>query len=344
MTAPLVLWHDAPPAEWEGLLDGDPNASPAQRPGVARALAAFRAGSSPAWLTVTDAPDAGHAAPVVGGAVCVIERRAGFPWLHALPHLLPGTPLARAGAHARVDRAVAAALAARLRALGAVGGEWVFHRPAGPPPEPAALDAVPGETRLLTVAFVGLEDGIDGASGRLGRHARQELAAARRAGLVAREDPQALEETWALHAARWRGTPPLEMSRRLLEPEGGDPCARLFTVGDRAGLLAGVLVLVHRHEWFAWWSGAREEARPRHAFAALLWGVAEHAAAAGARRLNVGASAGSEGVEGFKRALGARLEHTPVRWLGADAAGPVGRGIAALQARLRRGRARGEPA
>lgn len=340
MTAPAAArWHEAPPEGWQALLDGDPNASPAQRPGVALALAAFRSGAKPAWLTID------IDGMLAGGAVCVIERRAGFPWLHALPHLLPGTPLARPGLHAAVDRAVGIALADYARALGAVGGEWVIHRPDGPPCDDAALARLPGETRLLTVALVDLAGGAEGAWARLARHARQELAATRRRGLAVREDPDALEETYALHAARWRDALPLELSRRLLEPApDGAPGARLFAVSDRAGLLAGVLVLVHRHEWFAWWSGARDAARPRHAFATLLWGVAEHAAAAGARRLNVGASAGSEGVEGFKRSLGARLERMPVRWLGADAAGPVGRALAALQARVRRGRARGEPA
>jgi hypothetical protein len=338
VAAPAVRWHDTPPAAWEALLEQDPNASPAQRPGVARAFAAFRSGAAPAWLTIgpEDAP--------LGGAVCVVERRAGFPWLHALPQLLPGTPLARAGAHAQVDQAVGGAFAERVEALGAVGGEWVFHRPEGPPPDPAALTRLPGETRVLTVALVDVGDGMEAAWGRLARHARQELASARRAGLVAHEAPDALEEVYALHAARWGAGLPLELSRRLLEPEPGGACARLYVTGDRAGLLAGVLVLVHRHEWFAWWSGARDEARPRHAFAALLWSVAEHAAAAGARRLNVGASAGRGGVEGFKRSLGARLVPAPVRWLGPHAAGPLGRGLAMLQARLRRGRARGEPA
>src|SRR5262249_45581156 len=158
---------------------------------------------------------------------------AGFSWLHALPQLLPGSALARPGRHAHVDRVVADALAARARALGAVGGEWVIHRPAGPPCDPEVLAALPGETRLLTGALVARAGGADAAWTRLARHARQELAAARRRGLVVREDPNALEETYALHAARWGGALPLELSRRLLEPgPDGTPCARLFAVSD----------------------------------------------------------------------------------------------------------------
>jgi hypothetical protein len=277
----------------------------------------------------------------------VVERRAGLHWLHAMPSLLPGTPLARAGAHAEVDRAVGLALAERARALAAVGGEWVIHRPEGPPIEPEAIAQPAGETRVLTTAIVGLEGGIEEVWRRLDRRSRQDLAAGAR--LAVAEAPGRIEEAFALHAARWRAwgaahAIPLELSRRLLADEPDDPLARLFTISDGRGVLAAVLVLTGRHEWFAWWSGARDEARRRHGFGALLWAVAARAADAGATRFNVGASAGRESVEGFKRSLGARLVRTPVRWLDASESGALGRSVSALQERWRRSRSRGEPA
>jgi len=342
LTAALVTrWHDVPPPGWEALHDEDPNASPAGRAGLPLALAATTPGRAAAFLTVE------RDGALVGGAPFVLGRRAGLTWVHGLPWLLPGTPIARAGEHAVVDAALAGALAAFAAGHGVVGGEWVFHRPAGPAPDPDALASLPGETRRLPTALVDLSAGPEAAWRRLGRHARQELTAARRLGLAVREDPGAIESAWALHDAQaraWSGhrTPPLELLRRLLA--AAPPLARLFTVGDRAGLLAAVVVLVHRHEWFAWWSGTRPEARRSHAFGLLLWEAAMRAAGEGAARFNVGASADREGVEGFKRSLGAQVTPAVVRWLAPRGGGPWGRAVAALQSRVRRGRARGEPA
>ncbi len=112
-------------------------------------------------------------------------------------------------------------------------------------------------------------------------------------------------------------------------------------MSDRGGTLATVLVLVHRHEWFAWWSGTHPDARRHHGFAFLLWEVAMRAAAAGADRFNLGSSAGLMGVEGFKRSLGARIVPTPVRWIAPHDTGVLGRALGALQGRVRRGRDRG---
>jgi CelD/BcsL family acetyltransferase involved in cellulose biosynthesis len=335
VTAAFVTrWHDAAPRGWEELLELDPDASPAQRAGFVHAVAATCPGFEARFVTV----EQGGAR--IGGAPLLIERRAGFHWLHALPWLLPGTPLARPGAHAEVDRAVADALAG----VRCVGGEWVFHRPRGSAPEPSAIAYLPGETRWLETALVDLAAGAEAAARRLERHARQELALARRRGLEVREQADRLEEAYALHgrqARNWGGhrPPPLELLRRLLE--GPDPLARLFTVSDRGGTLASVLVLVHRHEWFAWWSGTHPDARRHHGFALLLWEVAMRAAAAGADRFNLGSSAGLMGVEGFKRALGARIVPTPVRWIAPNRSGVLGRALGALQGRVRRGRDRG---
>jgi len=287
---------------------------------------------------------------LIGGAPVTFERRAGLEWLHASPWLLPGTPLARPGHHAEVDIAVGTALAAEARVRGVAGGEWVVYRPEGPAPDPMALESVGGETRLMHAGVVELGSGIEGAWKRLERHARQDLAAARRRGLVTAEEPGALEAAHALYVAQARGWGahrplPIELARRLLAPgEDGAREARLFTARDGRGLLSAVLVLAGEHEWFAWWSGSHPDARRRHAFPLLLWSAAEAAAAAGARRFNVGASAGRAGVESFKRTLGATLVPVHVRWIDARHAPLAGRVVAALQARWRRGRSRGEGA
>jgi hypothetical protein len=86
----------------------------------------------------------------------------------------------------------------------------------------------------------------------------------------------------------------------------------------------------------------RPEGRRTHAFALLLWRVAEWAAARGRQRVNLGASGGLVPVSAFKSALGASTIAYPVRWLGARHASAAGRMIARLQAWRRKGRAMGE--
>lgn len=335
--APALRWHDTAPGGWDALLAHDRNASPAQRAGFVRAVAATCPGFEAAFLAIE------HGGALHAGTPVLFERRAGLRWLHALPWLLPGTPLCNGDTHTVVDARIADALAD----VPCVGGEWVIHRPHGPAPEPTVPGRIPGETRRLETALVDLTAGPEVALRRLDRHARQELAVARRRGLVVREDPARLEEAYALHgrqALGWGGhrPPPLELLRRLLgQPGDPDPLARLFAVQDGKGTLATVLVLVHRHEWFAWWSGTHPDARRHHGFAFLLWEVAMQAAAAGASRFNLGSSAGLSGVEGFKRSLGAHIVPTPVRWIAPHGTGVVGRALGALQDRVRRGRDRG---
>lgn len=329
---------------WDALLEADPNATGAHRPELWAALAGGRAGDAVRFLAVE------RDGRLVGGAGLVIERRAGLAWLHALPSLLPGTPLAAPGRHAEVDAAVGGALAALQRALGAAGGEWALYRPAGPEVRPAALAAASGETRVLETGLIDLEGGLDAAWRRVDRKTRQDIQRARRAGVTFAEDPGALPEAWALHlsqARAWRGNrpPPLELSRRLLAPAGAPgPLARLFTVRDRRGLLAATLALDGGRETMPWWSGSHRDARARGVMALLFWSVAEWAAAAGRTRVNLGASTGLDAVAAFKRALGARGCRYPVRWLDASHAPRPARWVAALQSRVRRGRARGERA
>ena len=328
---------DAAPVEWRVLLAADPAATAAHRPELWQALAAVIPGVESRFLAVEE--DGG----MVGGAPVMTERRGGLTWVRALPFLLPAAPLARAGAAAAVDKAVADALLAFTRDVRAVGGEWACYRPAGVAIARAALERLPGETRWFESAVVELEGGPEAALRRVDRKTRQGLAHARALGLRFMEDPGALDQAIALHARqsrRWPGHRPVSpaLSRRLLEAGVG----RLFTVSDARGPLCATFALDGGHETLMWWSGAREEAREHGAFALLAWSLAEWAHAHGRARLNLGASTGLDPVAAFKRSLGARAVRWPVRWLNARFAPSVGRMVASLETRLRRGRARGE--
>jgi hypothetical protein len=334
----VARWRADAPAAWERLLREDPNATPSHRAEFAHALAEALPGMTPAFVMVERGPE------LLGGTALMVERRGGLHWIHAMPFMLPGAPLAAAGASELVDAVVANALDERARELELVGGEWVLYRPSGAVPA-AAVERVPGESRLMESATLDLAEGTEPLLRAMERNTRQEVAAARAAGVSILEEPAALEEAYSLYtmqARRWPGhrMRPLELLRRLLM--GATPAACLFTARDRGALLASVLVLTGAHEWMAWWSGVHRDARRRHAFGLLLWSVAERAAESGARRLNLGGSAGREDISAFKRRLGARLERHPVRWIAPAYAGMAGRAVAALQSRLRAGRARGE--
>ncbi len=343
MGGAAARWVESPPAGWSELLATDPAATPAHLPALWSALAEVLPGMSVRFLAV-EADGA-----LVGGAPLLVERRAGLHWLHALPFLLSGAPLARDGHHAGVDAAAGRALADLQRELRAVGGEWALYRPCGPEPDAAAVAAPEGETRTLEAALVDLGAGLDAARARVDRKTRQELRAAARL-LAFAEEPDALEEAYALHVAQSRHWPghrplPLELPRRLLaRGTGGAPPARLFTVRDAGGLLAATLALDGARETFPWWSGLHPDGRPLHAFAFLLWSVVEWAAEHGRARVNLGASGGQGPVALFKDSLGARALRYPVRWLDARRAPPAGKLVAALQRRLRRRRALGEAA
>lgn len=287
---------------------------------------------------------------LAGGMPVLVERRAGFHALHALPLLLSGAPLARAGAQAAVDAAAGAGLGALQRELRAMGGEWALYRPGGPPVAPGALAPVTGETRWLETALVSLADGLEAAWARVDRRSRKEIRHA--AGqVVCAQEPEALEAAYALHVAQsraWRvhRPLPLELSRRLLEDarDGLGPVARLFTARRGGVLVCAALVLDHPREAMPWWSGAEPEARRLQAFPCLLWSVIEWAHGAGRERVNLGASGDLGSVSAFKDSLGARMERYPVRWLDAAGASAPGRALAALQRRVRAGRARGQGA
>lgn len=335
-------WLDRVPDGWGALVASDPSASPSHRPEVWSAFADALPGFA---LRVAVIEERGR---LLGGAPVLLERRGGMHWLHALPMLLPGTPLASPGAHARVDAEAAAAFASLAHEAGAVGGEWSLWRPAGPPVAAQALGALGGDTRMLSAALVDLSAGFEAAHKRIDRKHRQEMRRARETGLEFAEEPAALESCYALHVAQgrqWRGhrALPLELSRRLLTA-GRDPVARLFTLRRRGELVSGALALDGPHETFVWWSGTHASGRRAHAFPLLLWSIVEWAAAAGRARVNLGASTGLGAVAAFKQSLGADEVRYPVLWLDARHAPAPARAVAWLQDRLRRGRPRGEAA
>jgi hypothetical protein len=336
--------EDTVPPGWDDLLVGDPSASPSHRPALWEALAGALPGCE--WRVIAFR----EAGVLVAGVPVVIERRGPFCWLHALPWLLPGAPVARAGAHARADHPLAWAFASLALELGAVGGEWSWYRPEGPAPAAGALALVPGETRRFEAARLPLAAGAGALRERMARTQRQALDHALALPADFAEDPAALDEAYALHLAQSGGWPghrplPLELSRRLLRADGpGEPAARLFTLRTAGELLSATLALDGPHETFLWWSGTHASARRASAFARLVWSVAEWSAARGRRRLGLGASTGLPHVAAFKRSLGAESEGYDVRWLDASAAGWAGRQLARLQAFRRRGRPRGAPA
>ena len=330
-------WREAPPAGWDELRREDPNAGPTHRPELQHAFAAGMPGFAPGYVAVE------RDGRLIGGAPAMVERRAGHHWIHAMPFGLSGAPLARAGEHAVVDHAVARALAERAASLGVVEGEWALFRPGGPPVDPGALAAVGVETRTETTAVIDLEGGAAATLRRASRRTRESVAAPAARALDCAEASAALEEAYALYAAQARNWPghrlrSLELLRRMIE--GPTPAARLFTARDSRGLLSAALTLVSEREWTLWWSGSHSDARRRHAFGALLWHIASRAADEGAQRMNLGASAGRGSVESFKKDFGATLHTVPIRWIGSRHAGPVGRAIARIQARVRAARAR----
>jgi hypothetical protein len=333
-------WLDVPPPSWEALLEHDLNAGPGHRRALPMALADVIPGCRACFLAVEEEGE------LLGGLPVVFERRMGLEWLRALPFTLPGAPVARLGSHAAVDRLVAESLAAATLENRVVGGEWVLFRPVGPAVASAAVERVVGETRIATTDVLDLADGAAAAYRRVGRREREAIATTSARGIRCSEDPEALEAVYALYAAQsqhWPGhrPKPLALFRRLLQ--GDTPVGRLFTVQDSRGLLSGTLALVSQHEWMVWWSGSHPDARRRHGFVSLLWSIAESAAREGARRLNLGASAGLDRVASFKHGLGAREMAVPIRWIGADHASAWGRWAAVIQHRLRARRWRGAP-
>ncbi len=335
---------DQVPPGWDALLAADPAASPAHRPAVWDAIAA----ASPAFewrLLVSHADGA-----LVAGAPVMIERRGPFRWLHALPWLLPGAPVAAPGMHARADERLATAFAALAREYGAVGGSWSFYRPGAPAPAESALELVPGETRRFEAALLSLGGGLGEVRAGMGRKQRQALDQALERPYVFAEDAGALDAAYALHlaqSAQWPGHRPLplELSRRLLQAGPAEaPVARLFTLRSRDGVVSATLALDGPHETFVWWSGTHPSARRHGAFARLLWSVADWAVARGRRRLNLGASTGLPHVAAFKSSFGAVGESYPVRWLSSRHASAAGRLLSRAQEWRRRGRPRGERA
>src|SRR5262249_36020990 len=143
---------DDPPPEWSVLVAEDRNATPAHRPELWTAWCRTMPGMRRCFVSVE------AQGGMIGGAGFLLERRAGFHWIRALPLALSGAPLARAGSHAIVEGACAEAMARLLRERRGAGGEWSLYRPAGPGVEVAAIDRLPGETRVVETSIIPLGD------------------------------------------------------------------------------------------------------------------------------------------------------------------------------------------
>lgn len=335
-------WTDRAPQEWDALLAADPGASPSHRPELWSAFLAAQPGLS---LQVACVEERGR---LIGGAPVLIERRGGMQWLRALPMLLAGAPIALPGRHAEVDVTISEAMRSLAAERRVVGGEWSLYRGAEPGVAPEAFERVGGETRSLEAALVDLSQGLEVAHRRMDRKQRQSLRETQERRLAFSSEPAALEEAYALHVAQgrqWQGhrALPLELSRRLLAM-GAPPVARLFTLRDTYGLVSAALALDGPYETFVWWSGTHAQGRRTGAFPMLLWSIVEWAAGQGRTRVNLGASTGLSLVASFKSSFGATGVRYPVRWLDASHAPLPARAVAWLQARVRRGRPRGEAA
>ncbi len=335
-------WTDHAPALWNELIEADPSSSPSHRPELWAAFLATQSGLS---LRVATVEDNGQ---LVGGAPVLLERRGGLHWLHALPMLLPGAPIAMPGRHLEVDFAIGAAVAGLARESAAVGGEWALYRPGRVPVEGDAFAQVSGETRTLEAAIIDVSQGSQAALRRMDRKQRQSLRDTQARGLSFAEEPLALDQAYALHigqSRQWRGhrAMPLELSRRLLA-SGSPAMARLFTLRSIGGLESAALALDGAHETFVWWSGTHAVGRRHGAFPLLLWNIVEWACEQGRQRVNLGASTGLSLVSSFKGSFGASGLRYPVRWLDARHAPVHARALAWLQARVRTGRPRGEVA
>jgi hypothetical protein len=303
---------------------------------------------TPQWLVVE------RDGREIGGMPVIVQRRGGFHWLHALPATLPAAPLAADGCREEVDRAAADAIEDLAGRLGVVGGTWTLYRPDAPAFPEDALHRVGGETRRFEAAHVPLAAAWETLLQRMSRKTRHELRQAREQGLTVVEDDDALTEAYALYRAQAKAWPghgpvPLELLRRLLAPDvasraDADRAARLFVVRSPHRLLTAALALDGARETMLWWSGSHPGARGAHAFPLLLAGVMEWAHARGRARVNFGASAGLEPLHAFKESLGAVAFSYPVHWLDARYAHGAARAVGWLQGRVRRGRARGEPA
>src|SRR5262249_1403449 len=147
----------------------DPSASPSHRPELWAALADVWPGFAWRLLVLEEGGATAAGAPVI------VQRRGPFAWLHALPWLLPAPPIARPGAHARADPAIAGALGALAGEWRAVGGTWSLYRPEGPAPPESALAGVPGETRAFEAALLRLGDGLRTLASRMSRKQRQAI-------------------------------------------------------------------------------------------------------------------------------------------------------------------------
>ena len=328
---------DHPPQGWDGLLSADSGSCASQHPGLAEAFAAVLPGYRAQFLVAEDAQG------LAGGMPMCVRRMAGAEWLHAMPLTLPGAPIARPARREAVDAAIAAALAERAAAPLTAGGEWVCYRP-GAPLSATDVERPAGETRRFAAAIIDLT-GSGAARWETDRRERKQLRRAERAGLRCAEEPEALDESYALHLAQSRGWAghrphPLALMRRLLLPSSTSlgPVARLFTARVPRRLLCGMFVLDSPHETFTWWSGTHPDGRDVAASRAVLVRTIEWAAAHGRTRFNLGSSAGLVGLASFKRSLGAVEIEYPVRWLAPSRGAPQIRLLAAVQRFARRGR------
>lgn len=180
--------------------------------------------------------------------------------------------------------------------------------PLGPVPEPPNWRALPHETAAidLSIGYDAVVRGVDGVTRRMAGQAERrgvvcEPAASAALGVatyygILRES----SERWGLKRPPF----PKELLEALISLGNGS--AEIWLAQCDKHPIAGGVVLYGSQELFFWSAAMRYAYARMRPSNALNFALIRHAATAGVRWYNLGASAGLPGVERFKRGLGAR--------------------------------------
>lgn len=311
----LVEHAAVAPPDWDDLVAADGSSDYPHVAHWTSSAAATWPGASALWLT------ARRGGRLVGGISAVAQQRGGGPLARRrYDSSLEGTscgPLAAADLPATEQALLLSALLDAYRALlpGPLGAVTLALGPERERRFGPALQAHGiWQRHASPTAVIDLEGGADAvAAGRLSMSKRNERNRSLRRGaeVVASADPADLAAYYPLYeaaAAHWGVRPtPLPFLQALL----ADPCGRTFFTRVRLeGRVIGGHLNLHLGDRVFAWNGVTDPAFARSHFPATLcfWGDIVESCRRGARWLDVGASGGSESLEGFKKYFGAELQ------------------------------------
>jgi CelD/BcsL family acetyltransferase involved in cellulose biosynthesis len=303
------------PPDWDELVAADGSSDYPHTAHWSNSAVATWPGASALWLT------ARRDGRLLGGIPAVAQRLGGGPLARCrFDSSLEGTscgPLASADLPAAEQAMLVSALLDAYRALlpGPLGAVTLAL---GPEREcrfgPALLAHGGWQRHASPTAVIDLAGGADAvAAGRLSMSKRNERNRALRRGaeVVASADAADLAAYYPLYVAataHWGVRPtPLPFLQALL----ADPSGRtFFTCVRLEGRVIGGHLNLHLGDRVFAWNGVTDPAYARTHFPATLcfWGDIVEACRRGARWLDVGASGGSNSLEGFKKYFGAELQ------------------------------------